>query len=70
MSEINPLHHPRFWNRPHPGEYDHTQNSIFSDKEAIPLDMDGMVSKYTMELVRKYLEQHFGKLNRRHRRKL
>ena len=51
----------------------HHQNksiSPISDKEAIPLDMDGMVSKYTMELVRKYLEQHFGKLNRRHRRKL
>ena len=62
MSEINPLHHPRFWNRPHPGEYDHTQNSIFSDKVAIPLDMDGVVSKYMME--------QFGKMNRRERRKL
>jgi len=58
MSEINPLH----YSRPHSGEYDHTQNSIFSDKEAIPLDMDGMVSKYIME--------QFGKMNRRERRKL
>lgn len=54
MSEINKLHYSR------PSGYH--QNSIFSDKEANPLDMDGMVSKYTME--------QFGKMNRRERRKL
>lgn len=54
MSEINKLHYSR------PSGYH--QNSIFSDKEAIPLDMDGMVSKYMME--------QFGKMNRRERRKL
>jgi len=54
MSEINKLHYSR------PSGYH--QNSIFSDKEAIPLDMDGVVSKYMME--------QFGKMNRRERRKL
>ena len=54
MSEINKLHYSR------PSGY--SQNSIFSDKAAIPLDMDGMIRKYTME--------QFGKLNRRERRKL
>ena len=54
MSEINKLHYSR------PSGYH--QNSIFSDKAANPLDIDGMVSKYTME--------QFGKLNRRERRKL
>lgn len=54
MSEINKLHYSR------PSGYH--QNSIFSDKEANPLDMDGMVRKYMME--------QFGKMNRRERRKL
>jgi hypothetical protein len=35
MSEINKLHYSR------PSGYH--QNSIFSDKAAIPLDMDGMI---------------------------
>jgi hypothetical protein len=61
MSEINPLHHPRFWNRPHPGEYDHTQNSIFSDKQ----------SHFDSGEVRlKLISEVFGKMNRRERRKL
>ena len=54
MSEINKLHYSR------PSGYH--QNSIFSDKEANPLDMDGMIRKYTME--------QFGKMNRRELRKL
>ena len=54
MSEMN-IHHQ---NKP---------ISPISDKEAIPLES---VRNHTKELVRKYLEQHFGKLNRRHRRKL
>lgn len=54
MSEINKLHYSR------PSGYH--QNSIFSDKEATPLDMDGIIRKYTME--------QFGKMNRRERRKL
>ena len=49
MSEMN-IHHQ---NKP---------ISPISDKEAIPLDMDGVVSKYMME--------QFGKMNRRERRKL
>ena len=54
MSEINKLHYSR------PSGY--SQNSIFSDKVAIPPNLDGMVRKYMME--------QFGKLNRRERRKL